>query len=68
MVKSDGHLSNHELCLIFFKAANSNQMSEKLSTFDKVHNKEYSVLILENIGHTDKKIVLYVDENILFKV
>jgi len=43
-------------------------MSEKLSTFDKVHNKEYSVLILENIGHTDKKIVLYVDENILFKV
>lgn len=42
-------------------------MSEKLSTFDKVHNKEDSVLVLENIGHAYKKVVFDVDENILFE-
>jgi hypothetical protein len=65
MIKSYGNLSDHEFRLFFTKSAISNYVTEKLSTFNEVHDKEYSMIVLENIRHANQKVVFYIDQNIL---
>lgn len=51
MTKGYCNLSYHESSFLFFKSTDFNQMPKKLTTFDKIHQKENSELILEHVIH-----------------
>merc|ERR1712226_1700243 len=68
MTKGNSYLSNHVLSLILSKSSVLYQMSEKLTTFNEIHNEENSKLVLENIVHTNNEWVANCIENFLFKL
>ena len=44
--KGNGYLSYHEARLLFGKSPNLNQMPEKLTPFDEIHQEKDSEIIL----------------------
>lgn len=68
MPKSQCNLCDHEFNSFFIKSSNLRQMSEQLSSFDKIHYKKDIALILENIVHRDHKWVINMQKNIFFEL
>ena len=67
MSKSNCYLGNHKSSLFLWETSNFDEMSEKLTTLDKVHKEENSDGVLENVLHTYDEWVINVIENFLFK-
>ena len=63
VTQGDGNLSNHKFSLIFLEPTIFDQMSEQLTSFNEIHDEKNSVLVLENIVHTDYEWVVYCVEN-----
>ena len=63
VTQGDGNLSNHKLSLIFLKSTIFDQMSEQLPSFNEIHDEENSVLVLENVVHTDYEWMIDCVEN-----
>jgi len=57
---SQNDLGNHELRLIFRKSLLSQNMTEKITTLDKLQNEKDSIIILEHILHANEEWVLKV--------
>lgn len=58
MSQSNGNLSNHKLSLVLLEPTVLDQMSEELTAFNEVHDKEYSKLVLEHVIHADDEWVI----------
>ena len=58
MTESNGNLSDHKSCLFIRESSDFDQMSEKLSSLNKVHQKEDSLIIFKDIVHSDNEWML----------
>lgn len=52
-------LSRNEFDLVFIESANMLQLVEELTTFDIIHNKVDSIVLLKNEVHLNDEWVLY---------
>lgn len=67
MSEGDGNLCNHKSGLVVGESPYLDEMPEQLSSFDEVHQEEYSLLVFEDVVHTYNKRVFYVVQNFFFK-
>lgn len=67
---SQGHcyLGSEELCLVLRETLYSDQVSEQLTTLDKLHEEVNSELILEDELHVDQEGMLDRIQNIFFQL
>ena len=64
MCQGHCYLSSEELSLVLGETLDSDQVSEQLTTLDKLHEKVNSKLILEDILHVNKEGMLDGIQNI----
>ena len=62
------NLSYHKSRLFLLEPSYLDQMAEKLATFDKIHQKENSELILENVIHAYNERMVNFIQDFLFKL
>lgn len=68
VTESYGYLSDHKLSLIFLEPTVFDKMTEQLTTLNKVHDKEYSILVLENVIHTDYEWMINCIQDLLLQL
>ena len=68
MCQGHCYLSSEELSLVLGETLDSDQVSEQLTTLDKLHEKVNSKLILEDILHVNKEGMLDGIQNIFLQL
>lgn len=67
MSECDGNLCDHKSGLVVGESPYFDEVPEKLSSFNEVHQEEYSLLVFEDVVHAYNKRVFYVVQNFFFK-
>ena len=68
MPERNGDLGDHELGLFFVESSHFDKMPEKFTTLNKLHDKENSIFVLENVIHADDERMINIEEDLLLQV